>query len=147
MYGGHTGKERYIPRHLTANKISPSVCECLPAVQLLSGCATACSVNRKGKRPTQNWLHVQTCYQIKKTFHEYNLDDSVDVARSYALLLYGKNGRDVDTFEDHDNRQIRNNASAIRRCIQRACPLCQISCFDVVQEPRPKPTADRTSWS
>ena len=100
MYGGHTGKERYIPRHIIANKISPSVCECLPAVQLLSGCATTCSVNRKGKRPTQNWFHVQTCNQIKKTFHEYNLDDSVDVARSYALLLYGKTGRDVDTFDE-----------------------------------------------
>ena len=100
MYGGHTGKERYIPRHLIANKISPSICECLPVVQLLSGCATTCSVNRKGKRPTQNGLHVQTCYQIKKTFHEYSLDDSVDVARSYALLLYGKKGRDVDTFDE-----------------------------------------------
>ena len=93
MYGGHTG-------HLIANKICPSVCECLPALQLLSGCATTCSLNRKGKRPTQNWLHVQTCYQIKKTFHEYNLDDSVDVARNNALLLYGKKGRDVDTFDE-----------------------------------------------
>ena len=35
-----------------------------------------------------------------QTFHEYNLDDSVDVARSYALLLYGKNGRYVDTFDE-----------------------------------------------
>ena len=35
-----------------------------------------------------------------KTFHEYNLDDSVDVARSYALLVYGKKGRDVDTFDE-----------------------------------------------
>ena len=63
------------------------------------GCATTCSVNRKGKRPTQNWLHIQICYQIKNTFHEYNLDDSVDVARSYALLLYGTKGRDVDAFD------------------------------------------------
>ena len=37
---------------------------------------------------------------LKKTFHEYNLDDSVDVARIYALLLYGKKGRDVDTFDE-----------------------------------------------
>ena len=35
-----------------------------------------------------------------KTFHEYNLDDSVDVARSDALLLYGKKGRYVDTFDE-----------------------------------------------
>ena len=32
-----------------------------------------------------------------ETFHEYNLDDSVDGARSYAMLSYGKKGRDVDT--------------------------------------------------
>ena len=35
-----------------------------------------------------------------KKIHEYNLDDSVDIARSYALLLYGKKGRDVDTFDE-----------------------------------------------
>ena len=38
-----------------------------------------------------------------KSFHDYNLDDSVDVARSYALLLYGKKGRDVDTFDELRN--------------------------------------------
>ena len=27
-----------------------------------------------------------------KSFHEYNLGDSVDVARIYALLSYGKKG-------------------------------------------------------
>ena len=63
------GKERYIPRHLIANKISPSVCECLPAVQLLSGCATTCLANRKGKRPTQNWLHLfRHAIKLKKHF-------------------------------------------------------------------------------
>ena len=35
-----------------------------------------------------------------KTLHEYNLDDSVDVARSYALFWYGKKLRDVDTFNE-----------------------------------------------
>ena len=58
MYTGHTGNERYIPGHLIANDIGPSVCECLPAVQLLSGCDITCSVNRTGKRPTLNWLHI-----------------------------------------------------------------------------------------
>jgi hypothetical protein len=29
-------------------------------------------------------------------FHEYNIEDSVTVARSYALLLYGKKGSDTD---------------------------------------------------
>ena len=35
-----------------------------------------------------------------ETFHEYNLYDSVDGARSYALLSYGKKGRYVDTFDE-----------------------------------------------
>ena len=35
-----------------------------------------------------------------KTFHEYYLDDSVDVVRSYALLSYGKKRRYVDTFDE-----------------------------------------------
>ena len=33
MYAGNSGKEHYIPGHLIANEIGPSVCECLPAVQ------------------------------------------------------------------------------------------------------------------
>ena len=37
--------------------------------------------------------------KLKKTFHEYNLDDSVDGARSYAMLSYGKKRRGVDTFD------------------------------------------------
>ena len=93
MYGGHTGNERYIPGHLIANEIGPSVCEYLPAVQLLSGCDTTCSVNRKCKRPTLNWLHTYIYIDMLsnfKSFHEYNLGDSVDVARIYALLSYGK---------------------------------------------------------
>ncbi len=60
MYAGHSGKERYIPGHLTANKIGPPVCECLPAVQPLLGCP----VNRKGKKPTLNCLQIWTCYRI-----------------------------------------------------------------------------------
>ena len=35
-----------------------------------------------------------------KIFHEYNLDGSVDVPHSNALLSYGKNVRDVDTFDE-----------------------------------------------
>ena len=35
-----------------------------------------------------------------KTFHEYNLDGSVDVAHRNALLSYGKKVRYVDTFDE-----------------------------------------------
>ena len=55
-------KRSDIPIHIIANELSPSVCECLPAVQLIWGggdtCDTTCSVNRKGTRPTLNWLHI-----------------------------------------------------------------------------------------
>ena len=111
------------------------------------------SANRKGKRPTLNWLHIIDMLSNFKSFHEYNLDDNVDGARIYALLSYGKKWerrryiRLVALHHGHDNRQISNNASPNRRCIQRACPLCQISHLDLEQEPRPKPRADRTSWS
>ena len=36
----------------------------------------------------------------KKILHNYNLDGSVEVARRYALLSYGKKRRDIDTFDD-----------------------------------------------
>ena len=49
--------------------------------------------------------HIDMLSNVR-TFHEYNLDhpdldDSVDVVRSYALLFsYGKKRRDVDTFHE-----------------------------------------------
>ena len=84
-----------------------------------------------------------------ETFHEYNLDDSVDGARSYAMLSYGKKGRDVDTsYELRYNMAITTNKSAtMLPPTEDACPLCQILYFDLVQGPRPKPRADRSSWS
>ena len=47
----------------------------------------------------------------------------------------------------HDNRQAGNNASPNRRHFQPAYPSCQISYIHLVQEPHPKPRADRTSCS
>ena len=78
-----------------------------------------------------------------ETFHEYNLDDSVDGARSYAMLSYGKKGRDVDT--SYELRYIM--AITTNKSTEDACPLCQMLYFDLVQGPRPKPRADRSSWS
>ena len=103
MYGGHIRKERYIPRHLIANEINPLFCECLPVVLCnpFRGCDTTCWVNRKGKRPTVNWLHIYMLSNLKKkTSHKYNLDGSVEVARIYALLSYGKKRRYIDTFDE-----------------------------------------------
>ena len=85
-----------------------------------------------------------------ETFHEYNLDDSVDGARSYAMLSYGigKKGRDVDTsYELRYTMAITTNKSAtMLPPTEDACPLCQIVYFDLVLGPRPKPRADRSSW-
>ena len=74
-----------------------------------------------------------------ETFHEYNLDDSVDGARSYAMLSYGKKGRDVDTsYELRYNMAITTNKSAtMLPPTEDACPLCKIVYFDLVQGPRP----------
>ena len=35
-----------------------------------------------------------------ETLHAFNVDDSVDGARSYAMLSYCKKGRDVDTSDE-----------------------------------------------
>ena len=71
-----------------------------------------------------------------ETFHEYNLDDSLDGARSYAMLSYGKKGRDVNTsYELRYNMAITTNKSAtMLPPTEDACPLCQILYFDLVQE-------------
>ena len=112
-------------------------------MQLIWGCDTCdttCSVNRKGTRPTLNWLHIIIgMLSNLETFHEYNLDDSVDGARSYAMLSYGKKGRDVDTsYELRYNMAITTNKSAtMLPPTEDACPLCQIVYFDLVQGPRP----------
>ena len=84
-----------------------------------------------------------------ETFHEYNLDDRVDGARSYAMLSYGKKGRDVDTsYELRYTMAITTNKSAtMLPPTEDACPLCHMLYFDLVQGPRPKPRADRSSWS
>ena len=83
MYAGHSGKERYIPVHRIANELGQTVCEC--------------SVNRIGKKTVYSKLlkNVDTLSNLK-TFHEDDLEHSVAVARSYALLLYEKKGNDME---------------------------------------------------
>ena len=90
MYAGKSGKERYIPVHLIANQIDPAVCGWSRCLQ---GCDTTCSINRIGKQTAYSKVvtNIGMLSQLL-TFHKDNLDDSVDVARSYALLLYGKKG-------------------------------------------------------
>ena len=58
-------------------------------------------MNRIGKKNAYSKLlkNVDTLLNIK-TFHENDLEDSVAVARSYALLLYGKKGSDMDTLDE-----------------------------------------------
>ena len=101
MYAEHSGKERYIPVHLIANELGPTVCECLPAAHALTGCDTTCSLNRIGKKTAYSKLvnNADIISQLK-TFHEDNVEDSVTVARTYALLLYGKKGKDADTLDE-----------------------------------------------
>ena len=74
MYAGHSGKERYIPVHLIANELGPTVCECLPAAHALTGCDTTCSLNRIGKKTAYSKLvnNADILSQLK-TFHEDNV--------------------------------------------------------------------------
>ena len=99
MYAGHSGKERYIPVHRIANELGQTVC--LPAAHALTGCDTTCSMNRIGKKTAYSKLlkNVDTLSNLK-TFHEDDREDSFAVARSYALLLYGKKGSDMDTLDE-----------------------------------------------
>ena len=87
MYAGHSGKERYIHVHRIANELGQTVCEC--------------SMNRTGKKTAYSKLlkNVDTLSNLN-TFHEDDLEHSVAVARSYALLLYGKKGTDMDTLDE-----------------------------------------------
>ena len=101
MYAGHSGKECYIPVHLIANELGSTVCECLPAAHALTECDSTCSLNGIGKKTAFSKLVKNTDTVSKlKTFHEDDIDDSVTVARTYALLLYGKKGKDIDTLDE-----------------------------------------------
>ena len=87
MYAGHFGKNRYIPVHRIPNELGQTMCEC--------------SMNRIGKKSAYSKLlkNVDTLSNLK-TFLEDDLEHSVAVARSYALLLYGKKGSDMDTLDE-----------------------------------------------
>ena len=62
---------------------------------------TSCSLNRIGKKTADSKLVKNVGIPSKlKTFHEDNLDDSATVTRTYALLLYGKKGKYVDTLDE-----------------------------------------------
>ena len=57
-------------------------------------------MNRIGKKTAYSKLVKNVDILSKlKTFHQDDQGDSVDVARTYALLLYGKKGEDDDTLD------------------------------------------------
>ena len=64
--------------------------------------------NRKRKEAFCELVtHIHAIKFKKKTFYKYSLDGSVEVARRYALLSYGKKRRDIDTFDDLRNTMAR----------------------------------------
>ena len=83
-------------------------CVSLPAAHALTGCDTTCSMNGIGKNTAYYELlkNVHTPSNLK-TLHEDN--DNVTVDRSYALRLYTKKGRDVDTL--HELRYIMSTTT------------------------------------
>ena len=79
MFAGHSGKEHYIPIHDIATELGTSVCECLPAVHVLSGCDSTCFLHGIGKRTACSVLvkNVEVLGDIR-FFHEDDDDDSVE---------------------------------------------------------------------
>ena len=97
MYAGHSGKERYIPVHEIVDQLGPTVCGSLLAAHALTGCDTMCSMNRIGKKTAYSKLvkNIDSLADLT-TFHE----NDGNVAQVFALLLYGKKGKDVQTLDE-----------------------------------------------
>ena len=97
MYAGHSGKERYIPVHDIVDKLGPTVCGSLPAAHALTGCDTMCSMNRIDKKTASSKLvkNIDSLTDLT-TFHE----NDGNIAQVFALLLYGKKEKDVQTQEE-----------------------------------------------
>ena len=99
MHAGHSGgtvtRERYIPVHAIAAKLSDSICLCLPAVHALTGCDTTSALFTIGKRTaftklSQHFANVRELSQFGVTL---SVSDALDVARRFVLLLYGQKAR------------------------------------------------------
>ena len=109
------------------------MCEWVPAAHDLTGCDTTCSMNRIGKKTAYSKLlkNVDTLSNLK-TFHEDDLEHSVAVARSYALLLYGKTGSDMDTLDELCYIMATTTDKSVSRrppngeCLQTAHPSSKI---------------------
>ena len=97
MYAGHSGKERYIPVHEIVDQLGPTVCGRLPAAHVLTGCDTMCSMNRIGKKTAYSKLvkNIDSLADLT-TVHE----NDGNVSQVFALLLYGKKGKDVQTLDE-----------------------------------------------
>ena len=98
-------------------------------------------VNRKGKKPTLDWLQIWACYQLWK--HSM----SVNIAHINALLSYGKKGRDVDTFDESRYTMVMTTDKSATMLPQPKMPSKSMSFMpNVILWFRAKATSQSKSW-
>lgn len=91
MHAGHGDRQRFIPVSEISKRLGTALCESLPACHALTGCDTTSSLFKIGKTTALNKLEKNiTELQGLKTFGLTDrLQESLPVARQYALSLYG----------------------------------------------------------
>jgi len=106
MHAGHAGKivtrERYIPIHTIAGELGNRVSACLPAAHALTGCDTTSAFFKIGKITAFTKLveHIDSVQQLSEFGGSSSLSISLDTARRYVLLLYGKRSKNCNTLDE-----------------------------------------------
>ncbi len=96
MHAGHGTRERFIPINKVAKNLGKDMSSCLPACHSLTGCDTTSSLYRIGKTTAFNKLK-NNIKELKDLAHfglSSSLEDSLAIARKFALLLYGNRKKD-----------------------------------------------------
>ena len=106
MHAGQAGKivtrERYIPIHTIAGELGNRVGACLPAAHALTRCDTTSAFFKIGHRTAFTKLleHIDSVQQLSEFGGSYSLSISLDIARRYVLLLYGKRSKNCNTLDE-----------------------------------------------
>ena len=97
MHAGHGMRERYVPINTICEKIGKDMSNCLPACHALTGCGTTSSLYRIGKTTafTKLKTHLSELKDLAHFGLSASLEESLPVAREFALLLYGKKKKEI----------------------------------------------------
>ncbi|KAL7380780.1 hypothetical protein ABVT39_023998 [Epinephelus coioides] len=151
MHAGHGMRERYVPINTISEKLGKDMSSCLPACHALTGCDTTSSLYRIGK--TTAFTKLKTHLSELKDLAHFGLsaclEDSLPVAREYALLLYGKkkkeNGRICTNLDelrfitasttDAASASLPPTEDAFEQHVQRAMYQTAIWCHSHIPKP------------